>query len=307
MRIRTVIVFCTALVFGAVAVFTARAWLQGQRNLIFSAAQNISAPSPELGTIVVAAKPLRFGDRIQPDHVREISWPAGQRPNGSFKTNNQLLKPGARYVTSAIETDEPILAWKITGPGQRATLSAALSEGLKAITIRVNDILGVAGFVLPGDRVDVLLTRQNKYVDVLLQGVKVLAIDQTADDRRDKPAVVKAVTFEVSTKEAQVLTLAARIGQLSLALRNIASADVEKTKRVTLADLAGGANAATELEETLGDSAEPVALREALPAAPRIPPPVTATATEAPGPAKPKVGVYRNFKRRVYTVIRTEN
>ena len=84
---------------------------------------------------------------------------------------------------------------------------------MKAVSIRVNDVLGVAGFVLPGDRVDIMLTRSDKavgtYTDVLLQGVKVLAIDQTADDRADKPSVARTVTFEVSTQEAQKLTLAA--------------------------------------------------------------------------------------------------
>jgi pilus assembly protein CpaB len=276
------VVFCLALVFGAVAVFTARAWLQGQRSALLSAAQRVTMPDSQ-ETIVIAARPLRFGDRIEEDALVEIPWPAGRVPNGAFKTREDLLKPGVRYVTSAIEPDEPILGWKITGPGQRATLSAALTAGMKAITIRVNDVLGVAGFVLPGDRVDILLTR-GEGVDVLLQGVKVLAIDQTADDRRDQPAVVKAVTFEVSTEEAQILTLAATVGQLSLALRNVASADIEPTKRVTMADLFGGAIAAAAMEDGTKASTPPVAK-------PAPPPDDTV-----------RVGVFRNFKRTEYRV-----
>jgi pilus assembly protein CpaB len=274
-----------ALVFGAVAVFAARAWLQGQRNALLSAAQQVTQPASE-ETIVVAARPLRFGDRIEEDSLLEIPWPAGRVPNGAFKTRQELLKPGARFVVSAIEPDEPVLGWKITGPGQRATLSAALNEGMKAITIRVNDVLGVAGFVLPGDRVDILLTREAG-VDVLLQGVKVLAIDQTADDRRNEPAVVKAVTFEVSTEEAQILTLAATVGQLSLALRNIASAGIEETKRVTLADLFGGAIAAAAMEEE---------------AAPTVPPPAPVVTPAPPRDETIRVGVSRNFKRTEYRV-----
>jgi pilus assembly protein CpaB len=276
------VVFCLALVFGAVAVFTARAWLQGQRSALLTAAQRVTKPDSQ-ETIVIAARPLRFGDRIEEDALVEIPWPAGRVPNGAFKTREDLLKPGVRYVTSAIEPDEPILGWKITGPGQRATLSAALTAGMKAITIRVNDVLGVAGFVLPGDRVDILLTR-GEGVDVLLQGVKVLAIDQTADDRRDQPAVVKAVTFEVSTEEAQILTLAATVGQLSLALRNVASADIEPTKRVTMADLFGGAIAASAMEDGPKASTPPVAK-------PAPPPDDTV-----------RVGVFRNFKRTEYRV-----
>jgi pilus assembly protein CpaB len=100
----------------------------------------------------------------------------------------------------------------------------------------VNDVLGVAGFVLPGDRVDVMLTRSN-VVDVLLQGVKVLAIDQIADQRQDNPSVVRTVTFEVSTLEAQKLVLGGTVGTLSLALRNVASTDIERNERVTINDL----------------------------------------------------------------------
>src|SRR5262249_39571753 len=142
-----------------------------------------------VNTIVVAATPMRFGNLLQSSNLKEIPWPVGSLPEGAFAKSEDLLKGGDRYVLTAIEANEPVLGWKITGSGQRATLSASLDVGMKAVTIRVNDVLGVAGFVLPGDRVDVLLTRNRSddasdpgsYVDVLLQGVKVLAIDQSAD------------------------------------------------------------------------------------------------------------------------------
>ncbi|WP_244661527.1 Flp pilus assembly protein CpaB [Mesorhizobium huakuii] len=147
----------------------------------------------------------------------------------------------------AIGVNEPVLTTKITGPGQRATLSAVLGDGMKAVSIRVNDVLGVAGFVFPGDRVDVLLTRtvrsndgaDQSFVDVLLQGMRVLAVDQVADESKDSPTVVKSVTLEASTKDAQKLTLAAGAGQLSLALRQAAASKGEATERVTLSDLTG--------------------------------------------------------------------
>ena len=128
-----------------------------------------------------------------------------------------------------------------------------------AISIRVNDVLGVAGFVLPGDRVDVLLTRTkdsdgNPYVDVLLQNIKVLAIDQSADDRKEGATVVKAVTVAVATQDAQKLTLAAGVGQLSLALREAASNSGEVTQRVTIKDLVAGEPA--KVAENAGEEAE---------------------------------------------------
>jgi len=121
-----------------------------------------------------------------------------------------------------------MVGWKITGPGQRATLSAMLGEGMKAVTIRVNDVEGVAGFVLPGDRVDIVLTRSgeknNAVNDVVIQDVRVLAVDQLADQRADKPSVVKAVTIEVDPTEGQKVALAATVGTLSLLLRKAGDA-----------------------------------------------------------------------------------
>ncbi|RRI03079.1 Flp pilus assembly protein CpaB [Mesorhizobium tamadayense] len=242
MRANTVIMIILAGVFGVLAVVLANIWLANQRSAM---AQAGNIPRD---TIVVAAVPLKFGDTLSEDKLREMAWPVGAVPAGAFKTTKEALAGnGARQALQAISANEPVLATKITGPGQRATLSAVLGEGMKAVSIRVNDVLGVAGFVFPGDRVDILLTRNvrsnegadKSFVDVLLQSVKVLAIDQVADESKDSPTVVKAVTVEVSTKDAQKLTLAAGAGQLSLALRQAAASKGEMTERVTLSDLTG--------------------------------------------------------------------
>src|SRR5207302_2784453 len=111
-------------------------------------------------TIVVASKALRFGAELTSSSLREIAWPEDAIPAGASNKIADLTANGRRVVLTAIEANEPILASKITGSGQRATLSAVLQDGMKAVTIRVNDVEGVAGFVLPGDRVDVVLTRQ---------------------------------------------------------------------------------------------------------------------------------------------------
>ncbi|TKB19968.1 MAG: Flp pilus assembly protein CpaB [Mesorhizobium sp.] len=242
MRANTIIMIVLAGVFGVLAVVLANIWLANQRNAL------AQSNGVQASTIVVAAMPLKFGDALSADKLREIAWPAGAIPAGAFKTTKDALAGnGARQALQSISANEPILAAKITGPGQRATLSAVLGEGMKAVSIRVNDVLGVAGFVFPGDRVDVLLTRSvhsndgpdKSFVDVLLQSVKVLAIDQVADESKESPTVVKAVTVEVDTKDAQKLTLAAGAGQLSLALRQAAGSQGETTERVTLADLIG--------------------------------------------------------------------
>ncbi|MDH6234872.1 pilus assembly protein CpaB [Mesorhizobium soli] len=242
MRANSIIMIMLAGIFGVLAVVLANMWLSNQRNQMALASEK-----PET-TIVVAAEPLKFGDQISADKLRQIPWPAGAIPQGAFKTAQELVsKEGARQALQAIGVNEPILASKITGPGQRATLSAVLADGMKAVSIRVNDVLGVAGFVFPGDRVDILLTRtvrsaeggDQSFVDVLLQSIKVLAVDQVADESTESPTVVKAVTLEVSTKDAQKLTLAAGAGQLSLALRQVAANQGENTARITLSDLTG--------------------------------------------------------------------
>ena len=242
MRANTLIMIVLAGIFGVLAVVLINIWLAGQRNAL-AQSNGVSA-----STVVVAAVPLKFGDALSADNLREVAWPMGSVPEGAFKTVKEAMTGnGARQALQSISANEPVLTTKITGPGQRATLSAVLDEGMKAVSIRVNDVLGVAGFVFPGDRVDVLLSRSvrdndgadKSFVDVLLQSVKVLAVDQVADATKDNPTVVKAVTVEVSTKDAQKLTLAAGAGQLSLALRQAAASKGETTERVTLSDLTG--------------------------------------------------------------------
>ncbi|TCD16180.1 Flp pilus assembly protein CpaB [Oricola cellulosilytica] len=246
MRFTTVLSLGLSIILAMAAVFGVRQFLADQSERI----ANVSTVDVPRNTIVVAAQPMRFGRLIEPSSLRVIDWPAATIPEGAFSTIEDVLAPDgeSRYVMTAIESGEPVLASKITGAGQRATLSTALDPGMKAVSIRVNDVLGVAGFVLPGDRVDIMLTREGT-TDVLLQGVKVLAIDQLADDRANQPSIARTVTMEVSTLEAQKLTLAATVGILSLALRNSASSEVEAINPVNINDLGGGPTSRTLISE----------------------------------------------------------
>jgi len=230
----------SAVVFGLLAVFVAQAWLNHQDELRM---RSLNTPKQQVvtRTVVVASNPLRFGQALAPENLREVAWPEGAVPAGTFSKVADVMASGKRIALSSIEPNEPLLASKITGPGQKATLSAIIQDGMKAVTIRVNDVEGVAGFVLPGDRVDVLVTRQpdknSSATDIVLQNVRVLAVDQVADDATDKPTVARAVTLEVDTAAAQRLSLAASVGALSLALRKAGEQVVEGAHRVTLTDL----------------------------------------------------------------------
>jgi pilus assembly protein CpaB len=240
-RSSTIIMIAVAAVFGLLAVFAAQSWLnsQAEARLKSLEAQKIKPAATQ--SLVVASRALRFGNELSPAALREMPWPVDAIPQGGFRSIQEMLGQGKRVVLTAIEANEPVLASKITGQGQRATLSAMIGDGHKAMTIRVNDVDGVAGFVLPGDRVDVMLSRQidkgNATNDVVLKNVRVLAIDQLADERTDKPSVAKAVTVEVDITGAQKLALASQIGTLALTLRKAGDSEPTASRLITITDL----------------------------------------------------------------------
>ncbi len=238
MRANNVVVLVVAVVLGGIAAILTRNWLvsHGQAS--------------SEGTIVVAAKPIAFGTQLTADNLTEIAWTAADRPDGSYATKQDLLKDGRRTALAAIARKEPVLRTKITSPGQRATLSTTLDPGKRAVTVRVDDVRGVAGFIQPGDRVDVVLIRTEAetkngegYSDVILQSARVLAIDQVTSERSEQATVAKAVTLEVSAEEAQKILLATNVGRLSLILRQPDQVGAENLHRVTEADLSAARSA----------------------------------------------------------------
>src|ERR1051326_3565969 len=137
MRLRAVLVLLLALALGATAVFLARSWLFNQLSTVRTTLQQ-PAPKLQVGTIVVAAGPLRFGQKIEKSNIKTIEWPVATVPAGAFKKGDELLGDQPRMVLQAMEENEPVLAGKITGPGARATLSAIIDKGMRALTLRVN-------------------------------------------------------------------------------------------------------------------------------------------------------------------------
>jgi pilus assembly protein CpaB len=197
-----------------------------------------------VSTIVVAAAPLEYGTTLTDDNVTEIAWESSIFPEGAFKSKADLLKDGTRAALTSMKRNEPVLSSRITGPNQLASLAALTEPGMRAVAIRVDEANEVAGFIRMGDRVDVMLTTSGVrdkpstfHTDVLLQGVKVLATGQIANDRQDHPTVVATVTVEVSTEQAQKLILAESVGTLSLVLRQAGDANPEAVRRITLTDI----------------------------------------------------------------------
>ena len=307
-----------ALVFGTLAAFLVRGLIQGMAGDGASAGR----------TIVVARAPIAYGLPLGPDNLREIPWRAADAPEGSFARVADLLKDGRRLALATLQRGEPVLGAKITGPGQRASLSTQLDDGMRAVTVRVDEVRGVAGFVLPGDRVDVILTRgetsgqdANAFADVLLQNTKVLAVDQIAEGQ-EKPTVARAVTLELGAQQAQKVVLAQGIGRLSLVLRQANAADDGASARVTVGDLGAGEGAQRDrlaeldrrldemrkaADEARGEAerraaqrlAEPRMRAPAAPVMPVAPPPVARMS-----PPNSVVNVIRNgSKTEQYTVL----
>ena len=280
MRGRAFIMFGIALVLSVIAVFVARQYLTRQTAPVATQQQ----PAMQLATVVVARTPLYFGTRIGREQLSVVPWPANAIPPGAFRSVDELIKPGEQRVAlRTVEAGEPILQSKVSGFGGRATLSAVMTEEKRAVTIRVNDVSGVAGFLLPSDRVDILLTREEsaaqRQTNVLLQNVKILGIDQIASDRQDKPVVVRAVTVEVEPLDAQKLTLAQQVGSLSLSLRSLTDNEIRQVRSVNLSDLqvAGvGVTAPVQPEP------EPEAKSSPKPVAEVAPPPPSTAAVPQP-------------------------
>jgi pilus assembly protein CpaB len=277
MRVNSILILLVAVVMGGVAAFLARNWLLSRTQATATASTT---------SIVVAAKQLPFATPLNDNNVVEIPWAAKVVPAGSFSSKKALFKDGRRVTLAVIQQNEPILESKLTGPGQRASLATLLDKDKRAITIRVDDVRGVAGFILPNDRVDVVLIRAatdtsgHRQSDLLLQDVKVIAINQISSTTKDQPIVARAVTLEVTPYQAQIISLAVSVGSLSLILRKSGDPTIVANRRVTETDLS---------EKRAAPPPANIRVR------PPPPPPASSDAT---------VTIMRNLRAQEYRVIR---
>ena len=240
---RSLIILGLAILLGLAAVFIANSYLSREEKRQAEVPQGMAK-------VVVARVPLPFGTPITAENIRVVDWPRESLPDGTFHAPLQLTSLGkARVVIRPMEANEPILASKLSGEGGRATISATLKPNMRATAVRVSDVAAVGGFVMPGDTVDVLVTRQvtdsiggaAQVTDVLLQAVQVIAIDQNANDTSKDPQIGKTATLEVTQIDAQKLTLAQTVGALTLVLRNVADQTSPAVETVSVEDLRDGA------------------------------------------------------------------
>lgn len=217
MKVRTISVFFLALVLAGGTAWLANRWLELQ-------VQPASAKDNPMASVVVATRTIPMGQKIVDMDIESAGWPVDRVPKNAF---TDLADVQGQVAAQAIYEGEPVLSKKIASHDGGSTLSALITKNKRAVTVRVNDVVGVAGFVLPGNSVDVLATgdKRGKGAETVLQNVKVLAVDQTTGDK-DQPTVVRAVTLELSPAEAEELVEARTAGQIQLALRNAQDTEI---------------------------------------------------------------------------------
>jgi pilus assembly protein CpaB len=281
MRSRGLLMLFIAAIAGLAAVFLAARWMQNQGG--------------EKGRIAVANVDVELGGRITPEMIRMADWPEGSVPTGAFTEGPKLE---GRVVLVSIQRGEPITEGRLAPVGTKGGLSAVVPEGKRAMTVRVNDVVGVAGFALPGTYVDVMVNTQDErgqrgdrdhsISKIVLERILVLAVAQEADRDTTKPKVVNAVTLELTPKDAEMLDLARSVGTLSLVLRN--QTDPKATAQgggATKAELLGLAKAEPELVKP-APAPTPVVRRAAPRPAPRSPVILAVAPTATPEPAGPR-------------------
>ena len=254
MNIRTPLLLVFALIMAGTTAFLARGWLDAQRAALLAAMQQqaqVEVEEEETATyILVAVNPMPTGHFVLPDDLAWQAWPEETAVDTYVRKGQGSVEDfvGA-VVRTPMTIGEPITEARVVRPGDRGFLAAVLERGLRAVTVKVDATSGVAGFVFPGDRVDIILTHKIKIVGIhptkkdkavtrtasetVMHDVRVLAIDQSTYSEDGQAGVAKTATIEVNAKQAEMVRLVSAMGSLSLSLRSLAidgPADTDKEK-----------------------------------------------------------------------------
>jgi len=232
---QALILFGLAIALGLGAATAAQRWLKQQ---VPSVARTSVATRP----VAIVQGEVPVGTVLSQAQVELVDWPAAFVPDGAFATIDAL---NGRVVRRALSKGEPVLEGSLMPEGSRGGLVAVLEDNKRAVSVKVDAVIGVAGFITPGSRVDVLATLRRvdlkdklPYSKAILQDVRVLAIDQKLEEAETgKPSLVSVVTLEVNTEQAEQLTYASHEGHLQLAMRSPSDHEIVETKSTGVADL----------------------------------------------------------------------
>lgn len=201
-----------SLMFGVAAAWAAKSWVEQRTR---------AARSAEVGTtVVLATMEIPFGTKIEGRHVKVITVPKGTPLGNHFSDVTEIE---GLIATQRALSGEVLLKERFAKAGAGSTLAALIRPDMRAVTVRVDDVVGVAGFLLPGNHVDVVAARKannRATTETVLMNIHVLAVDQTTNNDKNEPVVVRAVTLEMTPQEAEVLVKAREEGRIQLTLRN---------------------------------------------------------------------------------------
>ena len=268
MRLGTIVSIGASAVLGVGALLIARLWIPSHAphpTAAQAAAVVVETP------VVVAAKPIPWGAKLDGQYLKVIKLPAVDAPQGAYSSVGQILNQdgGPPMALSAMAEQEPVLPSKLSGPGERQTLAVLVDPGMRAYTIGVSAVTAGGGHILPGDRVDVVLTRElpippnvqapGKLLQttVVIQNVRVLGMDLNANPTSTQPAVASTATLEVGMQDTEKLALASQAGTLSLALRRPGSVEIEATRPIMAGDLGATSARYTALLHTEKAASQP--------------------------------------------------
>jgi pilus assembly protein CpaB len=237
-RRRTVIALVLAIACGGLAGFSALELMRAKPLPL------AAEPRPTMQQVVVAARPLPIGSIVGENDVKLVSWPGDALPSGYASAKSDVI---GRGTIASLETNEPLLSSRLADRGTGAGLPIVIPEGMRAVSVRVDDVIAVAGFVGPQTRVDVLLTIQppgsGEYVTrIVLQNVQALAANQHIERAPNgEPRTVNVLTLLVTPEDAERLTIASTQGRIQFALRNMLDMKEERTSGARLRELLAGA------------------------------------------------------------------
>jgi len=252
MQLRSILVTLTGLIIAGGSAYVARDMMANPSP--DRAATMQPAPERQMGSVVIALEDIGFGQEIAADKLAVQDWPLEAVPTNAFTSLDAVMGNGdaPRSARRPIAAGELLLTTKLSDFGEKVTILQSLTPGHRAMTIQVDAVSGVAGFVKPGDFVDVVLTETNSgdlRARTIMQKVRVIGVDQTYGETTEaSQGVARTITVEVTPQDGQKLALAQRAGSLSLTLRSEDGEDTAPLPTMSLNDLLGIAEQAVEEE-----------------------------------------------------------
>lgn len=248
MRLVFGLVLMLGLGLAGFAVYTAKGFIDGKENQLARERAAAARIVPTLD-VYVSTRRVVYGERLTQKDIKTIAWPENAIPEGAFTSKEALFSKGEdvpRTVLRTMELGEPIMAVKVTAPGEDAGITSRLAKGMRAFAIKVDVTTGVSGFLRPGDRVDVYWSGSSNGNDVtklIEAGVPLIAVDQTANSDRSDAAIARNVTVEITPQQVAALAQAQSTGRLSLSLvgaqdDTVADANIEINQRDLLGIIA---------------------------------------------------------------------